>query len=320
MTLEPIRMLPAYRHGAQTPWGGNALRRLYQLDIPDDQTGEALVVSAVPGLNSTDGNGRTLQQLIDLYGTSLVGTSVRGEFPLLLKLLDARDTLSVQVHPDDAYAAQNEHKQGKTEAWVVLHAEKNAELVYGVREGVHKKALREASLQGGAVEALLRRVPVKAGDVLYIPAGMVHAIGAGVVLYEIQQSSDVTYRFYDWERTDSAGNKRELHLDKALDVCDVSMRLDPAVPQVIETSDEYTRYLMLQNEHFTLERLDARTRAAFRGDRRRFMLMTLLAPFTLSCCGEETPLRAGETLLIPADVQRFSMVGTGSLLLASPTV
>ena len=117
MPLNPIRMNPAYRYGAMTPWGGDRLQLIFGKDIPDERTGEGLEVSAIPGLESRDEQGNTLPELIEKYGEALVGTHVKGPFPLLLKLLDAKDTLSVQVHPDDAYAARVENKLGKTEAW-----------------------------------------------------------------------------------------------------------------------------------------------------------------------------------------------------------
>ena len=124
----PILMYPAFRHGSQTPWGGSKLREVFGKEIPDDSTGEALELSAIPGLNSRDQNGRPLEELIDRYGMELVGTRVGKPFPLLLKLLDAREQLSVQVHPDDAFAAQKEGKLGKTEAWLVISAQPGAKL------------------------------------------------------------------------------------------------------------------------------------------------------------------------------------------------
>ena len=226
MPLAPILMTPAYRYGAATPWGGEGLRMLFAKEIPDSRTGEGLEVSAIPGLESRDPQGNTLPSLIEKYGEKLTGPGFEKPFPLLLKLLDAKDTLSVQVHPNDEYAARVENKLGKTEAWHILFAAPGAELVYGVKAGTDKESLLEASLAGAQVEGLLRRVKVRAGETYYIPAGMVHAIGAGIVLYEIQQSSDVTYRFYDWERRDKNGNKRELHIQKAVDVTDVTAQLD----------------------------------------------------------------------------------------------
>ena len=130
MPLAPILMTPAYRCGDATPWGGDGLRRLFGRSIPDGRTGESLEVSAIPGLESRDETGTPLSALIALYGERLTGKGFCRPFPLLLKLLDARDALSVQVHPDDAYAARTEGKLGKTEAWHILHAEPGAELVY----------------------------------------------------------------------------------------------------------------------------------------------------------------------------------------------
>lgn len=296
MPHAPILMNPAYRCGAQTPWGGEALRTLFQKDIPDARTGESLEVSAIPGLESKDGEGNSLPALIDRYGSRLTGTAVSGPFPLLLKLLDARDTLSVQVHPDDAYAARVENKLGKTEAWHILAAEPGAELVYGVKAGVTKEALLAASQAGAQVEGLLRRVPVKAGETYYIPAGMVHAIGAGIVLYEIQQSSDVTYRFYDWERRDAQGRKRELHIQKAVDVTDVNAQLEKAQEKPLEPG----RFRLLQEKYFCLERLEHFC-GVLTADPRRFALLTAVEKCTLSWDGGKLVLPAGRTALLPAD-------------------
>ena len=214
----PLRMYPAYRHGDMTPWGGDALRTVYGRDIPDDRTGEALEISAIPQLESRTVTGETLPLLLERDGARLSGDYAGEAFPLLLKLLAARDSLSVQVHPDDAYAREHEGKLGKTEAWVILKAEEGASILYGLKEGVTLEALRAALEGGGDVERLIRRVPVKPGDVYYMPSGMVHAIGGGILLYEIQQSSDVTYRLWDFDRVNAAGEKRPLHIRQSLDV------------------------------------------------------------------------------------------------------
>ena len=296
MPLAPILMTPAYRYGKMTPWGGNSLRTIFGKDIPDDRTGESLEVSAIPGLESKNPQGETLPQLIEKYGEKLVGTQVSAPFPLLLKLLDARDTLSVQVHPDDDYAGRVENKLGKTEAWHILYAEPGAELVYGIEEGTDKETLMAASRAGAAVEKLLRRVQVKAGDTFYIPAGMVHAIGSGIVLYEIQQSSDVTYRFYDWERTDEKGNKRELHIEKAVDVTDVNAQL----AAVTEKELEKGRYQLLKEKYFTTERFEDFD-GVIAADDRRFALLTAVKDCSLSWAEGEMTLPAGCTALLPAD-------------------
>ncbi|MDD4081719.1 MAG: class I mannose-6-phosphate isomerase, partial [Eubacteriales bacterium] len=250
MSLPPILMKPAYRHGAATPWGGARLRELYGKKTPDDRTGESLEVSALEGLNSTDDAGTPLASLIERYGSDLLGTEIRGEFPLLLKLLDAREQLSVQVHPGDVYARKHEGKSGKSEAWVILDARPGARLVYGVRCGITRDALWQASRNGRAMEDALRYINVQRGDVLYIPSGTIHAVGAEVVLYEIQQSSDVTYRFYDWERSDSHGNKRALQAEKALDVADLSLWLGKVVPREMPLKGEGHLEMLLDTPHF----------------------------------------------------------------------
>ena len=314
MPLAPILMTPAYRFGASTPWGGEGLRMMFGKEIPDAHTGECLEVSAIPGLESRDENGTTLPALIEKYGERLTGPGFEKPFPLLLKLLDAKDTLSVQVHPDDEYAARVENKLGKTEAWHILFAAPGAELVYGVKAGATKEALTKASLAGAEVEKLLRRVKVKAGETYYIPAGMVHAIGKGIILYEIQQSSDVTYRFYDWERKDLKGNKRELHIQKAVDVTDVDAQLDAAP----ETNLGNGRFRLLDKKYFGLDRFQE-----FSGvlpvDKRRFAFLTALKECRLSWPEGQLTLPAGHTALLPADGFDLHLDAPAALL-AYPTV
>ena len=309
--LLPVRMSPAFRSGASTPWGGDRLRGLYGKDAAP-QTGESLECSCIPGLESRDGTGKTLPELIARNGARLVGRYAEEPFPLLLKLLDARDTLSVQVHPDDAYAAANEGKQGKTEAWLILEADEGSELVYGVNPDVTIDALRTACEQGDAVEPLLRRVAVKPGDVCYIPAGCVHAIGGGILLYEIQQSSDVTYRFYDWNRHDAQGRTRELHLQQALAVTDLS-----AQPEVAHAFDApYTRVLSVP--HFKLDAycIDGEAQLAHYDD---FAILTALTEgLSLRHGSVEQPLRKGDTYLLPAAAPALKLVGHGKAAVSMP--
>lgn len=296
MPLMPFLMTPAYRYGVMTPWGGNDLKQLFGKNIPDDRTGESLEVSTISGLESRDQNGKTLTELISQFGEALTGTSVHGTFPLLLKLLNAKDTLSVQVHPDDAYAAEKEGKLGKTEAWYILHAEEGAELVMGVTPGITKAQLHDASIAGQAVEKYLYRVPVHAGETYYIPSGMLHAIGAGIVLYEIQQSSDVTYRFYDWERTDKEGKKRQLHIDKAIDVVNLDLRPVKAEESRIEPG----HYRVLDEKYFVLEKFK-NYQGVLQADKKRFSILTAVQNTRLYWEGGDMKLKNGQTCLIPAD-------------------
>lgn len=211
MDLYPLLMAPSFRHGAETPWGGHMLRDAMMKDAPADATGESLEVSVLPGHESTVANGahagQTLTHMVELWGEKLTGRS-EGDFPLLLKILDPVTPLSVQVHPDDAYAQAHENRPcGKTEAWIVLNAEPGSRIVYGVDT---KGESLEKIVQEGRIEECLRWQNVRPGDVYYIPSGMIHTLGEGVLVYEIQESCDLTYRFWDWDRVDEQGNRREL--------------------------------------------------------------------------------------------------------------
>lgn len=319
MALPPIPMQAAYRHGAATPWGGARLKELYDKDTPDARTGESLEISGLRNLPSFDMEGTPLTRLIERYGKALLGSDIKGDFPLLVKLIDARERLSVQVHPDDAYAQRYENKPGKSEAWVILHAQPGAQIVYGLKEGVSKDSLREASQREAGVEALLNLVDVAPGDVYHIPAGMVHAIGEGIVLYEIQQASDVTYRFYDWQRRDQHGNLRSLHIRQAIDVVRPELMQEKAAPQLLLMLGQGQRELLLDTPHFTLERWRANQEAELLPDRRRFALLTALAPCTLAYDNKEILLPAGHSALLPAQGEQLRITGE-ELLCAWPTL
>ena len=318
MSYQPIPLYPAYRSGASTPWGGDGLKIRFHKDIPDPRTGESLEMSVIPGLNSRDAKGNALEDLLAHDWVGLAGTGVEKPFPLLLKLIDARDRLSVQVHPDDAYAQRVENKLGKTEAWAILHAEPGAQLVYGVRAGTTREALAAAAQNGADIEGLLRFVPVKSGDVFYIPAGTVHAIGQGILLYEIQQSSDVTYRFYDWNRRDKDGHLRPLHIRQALDVTRLDYQPEAVVPQIVPDL-HCQREILLDTAYFGLQRLTDCRDVPFTADITHFSVLTVLAEgcLYLSDTKETLPLPAGQTVFIPADCAPFTLT-CGQCLVAAP--
>ena len=313
--LTPIRMTPAFRGGKLTPWGGEKLRTVFGKRITEVPTGESLEVSCIPGLESRDPQGQKLTELIAEYGERMVGKYAGQAFPLLLKLIDAREALSVQVHPDNTYAHDHENgKLGKTEAWLILDAPEDGELVYGIVPGTKLSELRTASEAGGAVASLLRRVRVRAGDVCYIPAGCVHAIGAGITLYEIQQSSDITYRFYDWDRTDAQGNRRQLHLDQALAVTDLQVALSPV--RAPETAGVHR---LLDKEYFTLDliRTEGREILPEIGD---FGMLTVLeGALCLTWEGGSMRLTKGETCFLPCASPLLSLEGKGTAALSMPT-
>lgn len=311
--LLPLRMHPAFRGGKLTPWGGEKLRTVYGKAIAEVPTGESLEISCIPGLESADDTGVKLPDLIARYGARFAGKYADETFPLLLKFIDAADSLSVQVHPDDAYAHANEHgKLGKTEAWLILDAPEGSQLVYGIRQGVTLSELRTACEAGAAVEPLLRRVDVKPGDVCFIPAGCVHAIGAGIMLYEIQQSSDVTYRFYDWDRVDKQGNRRELHIAKALDVTDLDFTLDP-IP-----APDAPCARVLDETYFTLDLLRADGEQPVPPINHFGLLTALDGGLTLTWPGGRMPLAKGESLFLPAASPALTLSGKGRAALSMP--
>ena len=321
-SVYPLVMDPSFRSGEDTPWGGRALRDRFGKDAPEGITGESLEVSALPGHESRVANGiyrgKSLQEVFERWGERLTGKRER-VFPLMLKLLDAEQCLSVQVHPDDRYAMEHEGKAGKSEAWYILDAEPGARLVYGIRPGYGLDELRELCRRGAAVEEALNTLPVKAGDVVYIPSGTVHAIGAGILLYEIQQSSDVTYRFYDWDRKDEHGRGRELHLDKALDVTRPDIMPNLIRPRLLHADRHGKLERVLYSTYFAVDGYSSCVDMPLSTDRRRFGILTALEDGSMLVDGEFIPLKAGQTAMIPAEAVPIALMGP-SFLYAYPQV
>jgi len=314
--LTPILMTPAYRCGAMTPWGGRGLEKLGK-KVPDDHTGESLEVSVLPGLESCGESGETLSVLLEKYGEELRGTGVGEEFPLLLKFISSEDRLSVQVHPDDAYARTNEGgKLGKTEAWVILDAPQDGAIVYGIAPGVDREALAAACEKGGeALQSCLRFVPVKAGDVFNVPAGTVHALLKGLTVMEIQQSSDVTYRFYDWDRVDGNGRSRELHIKKGLDVA----RFDSAGEAVTPVREGDTLHY-IDGKAFGLEKWLVSGEKALAATPECFRIICPLDDMTLAWEDGLIELHRGDTVVLPAMMCDAVLQGNGGVLCCRPGV
>ncbi len=223
--LYPLKFAPILK---EKIWGGDKLKRFLNKDtVTKSKIGESWEISGVEENVSIVSNGflsgNSLNELVEIYMGDLIGDAVYEkfgeEFPLLIKFIDASDDLSIQVHPDDVIAQKRHKAYGKTEMWYILQADKDAELITGFAQETTKQAYLTA-LNSGALKDLLHVEKVSPGDVFFIPPGRVHAIGKGILLTEIQQTSDITYRIYDWGRTDSNGNPRELHTDLALDVID----------------------------------------------------------------------------------------------------
>ena len=312
--LWPVRMEPAFRGGDETPWGGNRLQERYHKKTGGRITGESLEVSCIPGHESTDILGRKLPELIREFGERLTGKYAGRPFPLLLKLIDAREQLSVQVHPGDEYAAVHEHgKLGKNEAWLILDAPENGELIYGLQPGTTLQQLKDACAAGKAVEPLLRRVKVKPWDVCYIPAGCVHAIGAGILLYEIQESSDVTYRFYDWDRKNAEGKGRELHIEQGLAVADLEY-----APEPVRTPDGSGSKRLLDEKEFALDIIRCGKTEDLPEIREFGILTVLQGNLSLQWENGGMKLKEGETCLLPQSAPEMKLAGEGCAALAMP--
>ena len=223
--LYPLKFTPIYKDKI---WGGQKIKTSLGIDYGNmPNCGEAWMVSGVEGNPTLVSNGflkgNELNELVEIYMEDLVGDKVfdefGNEFPLLIKFIDANDWLSIQVHPDDELAAKRKIGRGKTEMWYILEADKDAQLIAGFNQKLTKEKYLE-HLENITLKKILNFEPVKKGDVFYIPAGRVHALGPGILLAEIQQTSDTTYRIYDWDRIDAAGLQRELHTNLALDAID----------------------------------------------------------------------------------------------------
>jgi mannose-6-phosphate isomerase len=226
--LYPLKFTPIYKDKI---WGGNKIKTILNKDFGDlPNCGESWELSGVAGNISVVSNGylagNTLEELLEVYMGDLAGDEVYehfgNEFPLLIKFIDANDDLSIQVHPNDEMAAERHHSYGKTEMWYVMQADKGSKLQSGFNQQVDQEKYLE-KLEKVELTDILNFEEVTSGDVFFIPAGRVHAIGKGILLAEIQQTSDITYRIYDYDRRDSQGNLRELHTDLALDAIDYTL-------------------------------------------------------------------------------------------------
>lgn len=319
----PLKFHPIYK---EKIWGGVGLSRQFNRTLPGNHIGESWEIASHAHGESVVSQGplagKTLPELIGLYGRDLIGRSLPdtalSKFPLLLKILDANDYLSVQVHPDDEYAADHEvGEPGKWEAWYVIAAAPGAEIIYGLKPGTTRESLREA-ISNGTIQEYLGRVPVKAGDVFDVPAGVVHALGRGVMVAEIQQNSDTVYRLYDWDRVDSIGNRRPLHVKQALDVIQYAGQRADAVTGLVIAAPEGKRAIMVANRYFALELLtiDGIMEEATQGE--RFHLLTCLkGSFEVQCVGRpdsHATLDPGVSILIPACIDRYLLSGLGKVM------
>lgn len=255
---QPFLLKPAVKNYL---WGGQRLRDEFCKESERSPLAETWECSSHPNGPSIAASGRfsgmTLAEIIRIHPEFLgKHPEAEGELPVLVKLIDAKQDLSIQVHPDDAYAAAHENGQrGKSEMWYVLDAEPGAELVYGLKQDMSRTSLRR-SIQEGTIEKYVQKIPVRKNDVFYVKAGTIHAVGGGVLIAEIQESSDLTYRLYDYQRVDKDGKARELCVEKALETANLRREDAPRqAPRVLRYRQGYASELLCRCQYFEVHRI-----------------------------------------------------------------
>lgn len=298
-------------------WGGTKLRDVFGYEIPSEKVGEYWAISAHPNGVSKVTNGKYAGQALDvLYAEHRELFCNRSEpvFPLLTKILDANDWLSVQVHPDDHYGLAHEGELGKTECWYVIAADAGAEIIYG-HHATSKDELEE-QIQNKEWDKLLTKVPVKAGDFFYVPSGTMHAIGAGIMILETQQSSDTTYRVYDFDRRDDSGNLRELHLEKSIDVMTIG---EPANSRPVTlVVDNLTSTLLVANDFFAVYKWEVDGEAALRKSADYSLVSVLDGQGEIRVDGQAYPLSKGDHFILPSDVTEWIFTGKLEMVVSHP--
>ncbi len=316
--MYPIKLKPAFKDYL---WGGTRLRDDFGKDCDYDKVAESWELSCHKDGNSVvaegEFSGLTLAEYIEKSGRSVLGTNCEKfeNFPILIKLIDAKDNLSVQVHPDNDYALRVEGEYGKTEMWYIVDCDEGASLLYGFKHEISKEEFRER-IENNTLLEVTNSVPVKKGDVFFIEAGTLHAIGKGILIAEIQQNSNTTYRIYDYGRVGADGKPRQLHIDKAVDVTD----LCPAKPYPeAETVDMngWTKKLLSKCEYFTVDAIEITDSAALEADSSSFVnLLILNGECIISSEGNaDVSLKKGDSVFIPAGMGKFIVSGQCSAVM-----
>ena len=293
-------------------WGGQKLQKILKKPTSSVEAGESWEISDVEGDTSIVSNGTmagtSLKSLMELHTTELLGhknfQQFGTKFPLLIKFIDAKLDLSVQLHPNDALAKARHNSFGKTEMWYVVQADSDSNLIVGFNQPMTKE-LYLKHLEAKTLERILNFDKVDAGDTYFIEVGRIHAIGAGVLLAEIQQTSDITYRVYDWDRVDSEGNHRELHNDIALEAFDFDM---PDNYRVNYSRDSQTSTELVSCPYFTTNVIEVKTSLLVKNNHDSFMIyMCVEGSAVINIEGYQTEFSMGETVLIPACIKSFSI-------------
>ncbi|MFP7477169.1 mannose-6-phosphate isomerase, class I [Terribacillus saccharophilus] len=304
---EPIFLEPALQ---ERIWGGTKLADVFGYKLPSSHTGEAWVISAHPNGPSKIQNGALAgKTLLDAWQNhrELFGEHNNEDYPLLVKILDAKTDLSVQVHPADDYAQKVENEPyGKTECWYVVDAEPGAEIVFG--HHAQTKEQLEQMIDKGEWDQLLKKMPVKKGDFVYVPSGAIHAIGAGIVILETQQSSDITYRVYDYDRKDDQGKERELHLDSAKAVSTVPHVTNETKKSPV-ANGALTEQQLVQNEYFTVYHWQLAGNVEMKAPD-SFLQVSIIEGYgEIILEGHSYPLNKGDHFVLPVHINNYTLKG-----------
>lgn len=316
--LYPLFFEPEYK---ERVWGGTALQRRLNKKIPYNNTGESWEIACHNNGNSIvkngDLKGKTLKEILKTNSRELLGYETNEDyvFPLLIKFIDANDKLSVQVHPEDEYAKTNENGElGKSEAWYILDAKPGAKLIAGLKDNVSRDDFKKA-LEGGYLEKVLNEIEVKKGDIINIPSGLVHAIEDGILLAEIQQNSDTTYRVYDWNRVGLNGKMRDLHIDKSLDVIDFEGKHNRDIVSglnIIEGDGEINYYVA--NKYFSIEKINLQGTMEENTQNKFIIYMCIAGSGEVNHNNMKYSFAVGDTFMMPALIGKYKLEGNTSLL------
>lgn len=313
--LTPIKLNPVFK---EIIWGGNRLKTEFNKNSNLENIAESWELTVRPdGMNTIVGgefDGKTMAEYIEIMGESVISKERQDFFPLLIKFIDACDNLSVQVHPDDDYGLKNANSLGKTEMWYVIDAKPGAQLVYGLKQGVTNEMFAKA-IDDGKVEDMLNYVPVKKGDVFFIPSGLVHAIGAGILLAEIQQNSNITYRVYDYNRLGNDGKPRELHVKDALNV--IVNRSEEEIDKIRYSKGKSISSNLANCDYFNVCMYDVKSAMFFNVDQKSFnSLLCLDGEGTIFCDNKTYPLTKGDSYFIPAGIGGYVVNGNVSVIVS----
>ena len=303
-------------------WGGTKLKTEYNKKSSLSIIAESWELSTHPaGTCYIDINHRQLplSEYIAQHGKNVLGSKslYPDQFPILIKLIDARKDLSIQVHPNDSYAQLHENDLGKTEMWYVLEAEPDAKLIYGFKKDLTLQDFEEA-IESNTLIDYLNTVSVQPGDAFLITPGTIHAIGKGIVIAEIQQSSNVTYRVFDYGRLDANGNPRTLHIQQAKEVTNLTKTKHTYLPYTMTTYNGYSMGLLTQCDYFQVHRIDLEERITLEATDESFHSL-LITSGEVEVFNDDTSLTVhkGESVFIPANTGIYYVKGTGTLLLST---